>query len=116
MRTALHIHFILVDPNEILTIAGENPDRHWKTTVYKKSGQLRRLEIEQIKLFSIFDRLLAEVKSHLAQNKTVYAERAYQCFFETYGDLEIKRQQHRQLLKPKFLQSFDADTDLKLGE
>ena len=37
-------------------------------------------------------------------------------FFETNDDTENKRQQQRQLPKTKFLESFDADPEQKLGE
>ena len=97
-------------------MAGKSPDRHWKTTDYKMSGQLKKLENEQTELLGTFDGDRADVKSHLAQKKTVSGERAYQWFFETYDDLKKNRQQHRQLLKPKYLESFNGDTEQKLSE
>ena len=47
------------------------------------SGQLKRLESEQAELLKTYDKHLAGVESQLSQNKTVFAERAYRCFFET---------------------------------
>ena len=61
-------------------MAGKSPDRHWETTDYKMSGQLKKLENEQAELLKIFDGHLAYVKSHLAQKKPVSADKAYQCF------------------------------------
>ena len=72
-------------------MAGKSPDRHWKTTDYKMSGQLKKLEKEQNELLKTFDRHDADVKAQLAQNKTVTAERVYRCFFETYDELEENR-------------------------
>ena len=97
-------------------MTGKSLKSHWKTTDYKMSGQLKRLEIEQAELLKTFDGQLADLKSHLAQKKSVSAERVYQCFFETYDDLKKNIQQQRQLLKPKYLDSFDADTERKLSK
>ena len=80
------------------------------------SGQLKRLKSEQAELLKTFDSHLIDVKGHLAQNYTVYADRAYRCFFEIDDDLEKNRQQSRQHLKPKYLDSFDADTERNVGE
>ena len=66
----------------------KSPDRHWKAADYKMSGQLRRLECEHAELLKTMNGQLAGVKSQLAQNREVSAERAYQCFFETYDDLK----------------------------
>ena len=44
------------------------------------------------------------------------AEGAYQCFFETYDNLEDNRQQQRLLLKPKYFEDFDSDTKRMLEE
>ena len=59
------------------------------------SGQFKSLQSEQAELLKTFDGHIAEVQaellktfdgpigdveSHLAQKKTVYAERAYRCF------------------------------------
>ena len=74
------------------------------------SGQLKRLESQQVELLKTFDRHLPDVEKHLAQNKTVHAERAYRWFFETYDELEKNRRQQRQFLKPKYLESFDAES------
>ena len=49
------------------------------------SGQIKRLESEQAEFLKTFDGHLADVKSHLAQKKTVSAEKANQCLFETRG-------------------------------
>ena len=49
-RTATNLQFNLEDRNEIFTMAGRGPDRHWKTADYKMSGQLKRLEIEHAEL------------------------------------------------------------------
>ena len=108
--------FIFVDQNEISTMAGKNPDKHWKPTDYKTSGQLKNLECEPAELLKTFDGHLADVKSQLAQKKTVSAEGAYQCFFETYDEIEENRKQQRQLLKPKYFESYDGDTERKLGD
>ena len=64
-------------------MTGKSPDRHWKTANYKMSGQLKRLECEQTELLKTFDGHLADVKSHMAQKKTVSTETADQCFFQT---------------------------------
>ena len=90
-------------------MAGKSPDRHWRTADYKMSGQLKRLESEQAELLKPFDGHLADVKSHLAQKKTVSAEKTYQCFFQTYHKLEENRQQQRLLLKLKKFEIFDND-------
>ena len=108
--------FNFLDQNGILTMAAKSPDRHWKTAYYKMSGQLKRLESEQAELPKTFHGHLADVTGHLSQKKTVFAERAYQCFFETYDDLKKRRQQQRQLLKPKYLDSLDNDTKRILEE
>ena len=65
-----------MDQNEIFTMAGKSPDRHWKMADYNMSGQLKRLESEQAELLETFDGHLADVKSQLAQKKAVSAERA----------------------------------------
>ena len=96
-----------MDQNEICTMTGKSPDRHWKIGDCKMSGQLKKLQNEQAELLKTFDGHLADVKNHLAQNKTVSAERAHQCFFEKYDDLKKIRQQQRQLLKPKYLESLE---------
>ena len=87
-----------------------------KTADYKMSSRLKRIKSEPIDLLKAFDRCLADEKSHLEQSKTASAERAYPRFFETYENLEKKRQQQRQLVTPKYLESFDADTERKRGE
>ena len=97
-------------------MAGKSPDRHWKTADYEMLGQLKRLESEQAELFKTFDGRLADVKSQLAQKKAVSAEKAYQCFFETYDELEENRQQQRLILKPKYFETFDNDTQRILEE
>ena len=79
------------------------------------SGQFSKPENEQAELLKTFDGHLADVKSHLAQKKTVSAERAYQWFFETYHVLEKTKQQQRQLLKPMYLENFDGDTKRNLS-
>ena len=94
--------FNLADQNEIFTITGKSPNRHWKTIDYKMSGQLKKLENEQAELLKTFDGYLADGKSHLAQKKTVSPDKAYRNFFETYDDVEENRQQQRLLLKSKF--------------
>ena len=112
----MNLRFNLVDQNEITTMPEKSPDRHWKTTDYKMSGQLKILESEQVKLLKTFDGDLADVKSHLAYKKTVSAEKAHQCFFKTYDELKENRQQQRLILKPKFFESFDDDTNSMLEE
>ena len=84
----------MVDQNEVITM----------------SGQLNRLESEQAELLKIFDGHLADVKSELAQKKTISAERAYICFFETYDKSEENRKQQKLLLKQKYFENFDSDT------
>ena len=67
-----------MDRNEVIKMTGKNPDRHWKWADYKISGlEIKRLEIEQDELLKTFDGHLADVKSQLAQKKTISAERAY---------------------------------------
>ena len=97
-------------------MTGKSPDRHWKMTGYKISGQLKRLECEPAELLKIFDGHLADVKSQLAQKKTISAERAYKCFFQTYDELEENRKQQRLLLKQKYFDKFDSDTKRLLEE
>ena len=99
-----------------MTMTGKSPDRHWKTADYKMSGQLKRLESEQADLLKTFDGHLADVKSQLAQKKTVSAERAYECSFETYDEFEEKRKQQKLLLKPKFFEIFNSETKHTLEE
>ena len=84
----------------------KGPDRHFKCADYKISGQLKKLESEQADLLKIFDGHLADVKSQLAQKKTVSAERAYQCFFKTYDEHEENKKQQRLLIKSKFFLNF----------
>ena len=49
-------------------------------------------------------------------DKTMTAEGAYQCFFETCDNLEDNRQKQRLLLKQKYFESFDNDTKRMLKE
>ena len=65
------------------------------------SGQLKRLESDQAELLKTFDGHLADVKSQLAQKKTISTDSAYKCFFETNDELEENRKQQRLLLKQK---------------
>ena len=97
-------------------MAGNSPDRHWKTADYKMSGQLKRLVSEHTELLKTFDGHLAGVKNQLAKKKTTSAERAYQCFFKTYDELEENRKQQRLLLKPKYFEDSDSDTKRTLEE
>ena len=64
-------------------MAGKSPDIYWKTADYKMSGQLKELESEHAELLKTFDEHLADVRSQLAQKKTIPAERVNQCFFGT---------------------------------
>ena len=98
------------------TMASKSPNRHWKTADRKASGQLKTLEKEQVDLLKSFSRYLNELEGFLTQNKTMTAEGAYRCFFETYDNLEDNRQQQRLLLKPKYFESFDNDTKRMLEE
>ena len=98
------------------TMASKSPNRHWKTANWKASGQLKTLEKEQADLLKSFSRHLNELEGYLTQNKTMTAESAYRCFFETYDNLEDNRQQQRLLLKPKYVESFDNDTKPILEE
>ena len=91
----------MVDQNEIFTMAGKSPDRHWKKTDYEMSGQLKKLENEQADLLITFDGHLADVKIQVAEKKPIPVEKTYPGFFETYGDLKENRKHQRQLLKPK---------------
>ena len=64
----------------------------------KASGQLKTLKKEQAYLLKLFSRLLTKLERYLAQNKfsllkIFTIERAYQCFFETYNNLEYNKQQ-----------------------
>ena len=97
-------------------MASKSPNRHWKTADWKASGQLKTLEKEQADLLKSFSRHLNELEGYLTQNKTMRAEAAYRCFFETYDNLEDNRQQQRLLLKPKYFESFDNDTNRMLEE
>ena len=97
-------------------MASKSPNRHWKTADWKASGQLKTLEKEQADLLKSFTRHLNELEGYLTQNKSMTAEGAYRCFFETYDDLEDNRQQQRLLLKPKYFESFDNDTKRMLEE
>ena len=97
-------------------MASKSPNRHWKTADWKASGQLKTLEKEQADLLKSFSRHLNELEGYLTQNKTMTAEGAYRCFFETYDDLEDNRQQQRLLLKPKYFENFDNDTKRMLEE
>ena len=97
-------------------MASKSPNRHWKTADWKASGQLKTLEKEQADLLKSFSRHLNELEGYLTQNKTMTAEGAYRCFFETYDKLEDNRQQQRLLLKPKYFESFDNDTKRMLEE
>ena len=74
-------------------MASKSPNRHWKTADWKASGQLKKLEKEQVDLLKSFSRYLNELEGFLTQNKTMTAEGAYRCFFETYDNLEDNRQQ-----------------------
>ena len=94
----------------------KNPNRHWKTADWKASGQLMTLEKVQADLLKSFSRHLNELEGYLTQNKTMTAEGAYRCFFETYDNLEDNRQQLRLLLKPKYFESLDNDTKRMLEE
>ena len=80
------------------------------------SGQLKNLESALADLLKTFDGHLIDVKSHLAQKKRVSAKRAYQCFFETYDELEENRKQLWLLLKSKYFENFDGDTKRILKE
>ena len=96
-------------------MVSKSPNRHWKTADWKASGQLKTLEKEQADLLKSFSRHL-ELEGYLTQNKTMTAEGAYRCFFETCDNLEDNRQQQRLLLKPKYFESFDNDTKRMLEE
>ena len=102
------------------TMASISPNRHWKTAdwrqYWKASGQLKTLEKERTDLLKSFSRHLNELEGYLTQNKTMTAECAYRCFFETYDNSEDNRQQQRLLLKLKYLESFDNDTKRMLEE
>ena len=98
------------------TMASKSPNRHWKTADWKSNGQLKTLEKEQVDLLKSFSRYLNELEGFLTQNKTMTAEGAYRCFFETYDNLEDNRQQQRLLLKLKYFESFDNDTKRMLEE
>ena len=74
------------------------------------------LQKEQTDLLQFFSRHLNELEGYLTQNKTMTAEGAYRCFFETYDILEDNRQQQRLLSKPKYFESFDNDTKRMLEE
>ena len=97
-------------------MASTSPNRHWKTADWKASGQLKTLEKEQADLLKSFSRHLIGLEGYLTQNKTMTAEGAYRCFFETYDNLEDNRQQQMLLLKPKYFESFDNDTKCMLEE
>ena len=91
-------------------MASKSPNGHWKIADWKVSIQLKTLEKEQADLLKSFSRHLNELEGYLTQKKTMTAEGAYRCFFETYDNLEDNRQQQSLLLKPKYFESFDNDT------
>ena len=97
-------------------MASKSPNKHWKTADWKASGQLKTLEKEQADLLKPFSRHLNELEGYLTQNKTMKAEGAYRCFFETSDNLEDNRQQQRLLLKPKYFENLDNDTTRILQE
>ena len=97
-------------------MACKNLNRHWKTADWKSSGQLKTLEKDQADLLKSFSRHLNELEGYLTQNKTITAEGAYRCFFETHDNLEHNRQQQRLPLKPNYFENFDNDTKRKLEE
>ena len=67
-------------------------------------------------MLKTFDGHLADAKNQLAQKKTISAERKYQCFFETYDELEENRKQQRLLSKSKYFEILDSDTKRTLEE
>ena len=77
---------------------------HWKTAVWRASGQLKTLEEEQADVLKSSSRHLNELEGYLTQSKTMTAEGVYRCFFQTYDNLEHKRQQQMLLLKPKYFE------------
>ena len=93
-------------------MAGMSTDMHRKTADDKLSGQSKRLEGEEIEMLKSSDWQLVDVKSHVAQNKTVSADGAFWCFFEIYEDMEENRKQRR--TENKIFGKFDADTEQKL--
>ena len=97
-------------------MASKSPDRHLKAVNWKASGQLKTLEKEQPDLLKSFSRHLNELEGYLTKNKTMTAEDAYRCFFETYDNLEDNRRQQRLLSKPKYFENFDNDTKRMLEE
>ena len=97
-------------------MASKSPNRHWKTADWKESGQLKTLEKEQADLLKSFSRHPNDLEGYLIQNKTMTAEGAYRCFFETYDNLEDNRHKQRLLLKPKYFENFDNDTKRMLEE
>ena len=97
-------------------MSGRSPNKHWKTADYKMSGQLMRIEREQAELLKTFHGHITDVKSQLAQKKTISAERAHKGFFETYDELEENRKQQNFLLKQKYFEKFDIDTKRLLEE
>ena len=105
-----------MDQNTTSNDGQQKSNRQRKTADWKASGQLTTLEKEQFDLLKSFSRYLNELEGFLTQNKTMTAEGACRCFFETYDDLEDNRQQPRLLLKPKYFESFDNDTKRMLEE
>ena len=97
-------------------MASKSPKRHLMTADLKASGKLKTLEKEQADLLKSFSRHLNELEGYLTQNKTMTAEGAYRCFFETYDNLEDNRQLQRLLLKPKHFENFDNETKRMLEE
>ena len=97
-------------------MASKSLNRHWKTADWKASGQLKTLEKEQADLLKSFSRHLNELEGYLTQNKTMTAEGAYRCFFQTYDNLEDNWQQQRLLLNTKYFESFENDTKRMLEE
>ena len=92
-QTATNFRFNLVDQHEISTMASKSPSRHWKTSNWKTSDQLKTLEKKQADLLKLFSRRVTELEGYLTQNKTMTAESAYRGFFETNDNLKAKRKQ-----------------------
>ena len=87
-------------------MSSKGPNRDWKTADWNAGGQLKTLEKEQADLLKSISRHLNELEGYLTQNKTMTAEGAYRCFFETYDNLEDNRQQQRLLLNQSTLKAF----------
>ena len=98
-------------------MAGKSPDGHWKISDYNMSGQLTMLDSNQPEFVKTFNGLLADyVKNHLAQKKTVSAEKTNQYFIDTYDELKKNKKTAVVTIKQKYFDNLDNKLKLILEE